>query len=178
MGVKLFNSKKELDSYVSGKDFEPSIDGITLLQDYIEASPKVITRVEFVNSKFLYAVEVDASKGFELCPACPEDREEIPQQQIAGEFCPTIGNKFKILKNYKKDALIKNYEQFIAINGIEITGIEYIVDKNGTIYTYDINTNTNYNSQAEKSSKIKGMKSIAKFLKEELLLLNNIRVVA
>jgi len=43
---------------------------------------------------------------------------------------------------------------------------------------HDINTNTNYNSQAEKSSKIKGMKSIAKFLKEELLLLNNIRVVA
>ena len=178
LGVKLFNNKKELDSYVSGKDFEPSIDGITLLQDYIDASPKVITRVEFVNSKFLYAVEVDASEGFELCPACPEDQDEIPKQQIAGEFCPTTGNKFKILKNYKKDALIKNYEQFIAINGIEITGIEYIVDKNGTIYTYDINTNTNYNSQAEKSSKIKGMKSIAKFLKEELLLLNNIRVVA
>ena len=71
-----------------------------------------------------------------------------------------------------------NYEKFIAINGIEIAGIEYIIDKNGTIYTYDINTNTNYNSQAEKSSEIRGMKSIAKFLKEELLLLNNIRVVA
>jgi len=176
--IQIFNNKKELDSYVSGKDFEPSIDGITLLQDYIDASPKVITRVEFVNSKFLYAVEVDASEGFELCPACPEDQDEIPQQQIVGEFCPTTGNKFKILKNYKKNALIKNYEKFIALNGIEITGIEYIVDKNGTIYTYDINTNTNYNSQAEKSSKIKGMKSIAKFLKEELLLLNNIRVVA
>ena len=178
LGVKLFNNKKELDSYVSGKDFEPSIDGITLLQDYIDASPQVITRVEFVNSKFLYAVEVDASEGFELCPACPEDQDEIPKQQITGEFCPTNGNKFKILKDYKKNTLIKNYEKFIAINGIEITGIEYIVDKNGTIYTYDINTNTNYNSQAEKSSKIKGMKSIAKFLKEELLLLNNIRVVA
>jgi len=37
------------------------------------------------------------------------------------------------------------------------------------IYTYDINTNTNYNSQAEKSSEIKGMKSIAEFLKKELL---------
>ena len=36
----------------------------------------------------------------------------------------------------------------------------------------------NYNSQAEKGSKIKGMNSIAKFLKEELLHLNNIRVVA
>ena len=28
LGVKLFNNKKELDSHVSGKDFEPSIDGI------------------------------------------------------------------------------------------------------------------------------------------------------
>jgi len=93
-----------------------------------------------------------------------------------------INLKLGFLKqfDYNIDEVIgvKNYEKFIALNGIEITGIEYIVDKNGTIYTYDINTNTNYNSQAEKSSKIKGMKSIAKFLKEELLLLNNIRVVA
>ena len=178
LGVKLFNNKKELDSYVSSRNFEPSIDGITLLQDYIDASPKVIKRVEFVNSKFLYTVEVDASEGFELCPACPEDQTDIPQQQIAGKFCPTTGNKFKIIKNYKENELIKKYEKFIAANGIEIAGIEYITDKKGEIYTYDVNTNTNYNSQAEKNSEIKGMRSIAKFLKEELLLLSNIKVVA
>ena len=178
LGVKLFNNKKELDSYVSSRNFEPSIDGITLLQDYIDANPKVIKRVEFVNSKFLYTVDVDASDGFELCPACPEDQNDIPQQQIAGEFCPTTGNKFKIIKNYEMNELIKKYENFIAANGIEIAGIEYITDKKGEIYTYDVNTNTNYNSQAEKASEIKGMKSIAAFLKEELLLLSNIRVVA
>ena len=178
LGVKLFNNKKELDSYVSSKDFEPSIDGITLLQDYIDANPKVIKRVEFVNSKFLYTVEVDASEGFELCPACPEDQINIQQQQIAGEFCPTTGNKFNIIKNYRENELTKKYENFIAANGIEIAGIEYLTDKNGTIYTYDVNTNTNYNSQAEKKSEIKGMKSIAKFLKEELLSLSNIKVVA
>ena len=178
LGVKLFNNKKELDSYVSSVNFEPSIDGITLLQDYIDANPKVIKRVEFVNSKFLYTVEVDASEGFELCPACPEDQNDIPKQQIAGEFCPTTGNKFKIVKNYKENELTEKYENFIAANGIEIAGIEYITDKKGEIYTYDVNTNTNYNSQAEKNSEIKGMKSIAAFLKEELLLLSNIRVVA
>ena len=178
LGVKLFNNKRELDSYVSGKDFEPSIDGITLLQDYIDASPKVIIRLEFVNSKFLYAVEVDASEGFELCPACPEDQSDIPQQQISGEFCPTTGDKFKIIKNYKRNSLIEKYKKFISTNGIEIAGIEYVIDKNGEIYTYDVNTNTNYNSQAEKSSEIKGMRSIANFLKEELLLLSNIKVVA
>jgi len=178
LGVKLFNNKKELDSYVSSRNFEPSIDGITLLQDYIDANPKVIKRVEFVNSKFLYTVEVDASEGFELCPACPEDQNDVPKQQIAGEFCPTTGNKFKIMKNYKENELTEKYEKFIAANGIEIAGIEYITDKKGEIYTYDVNTNTNYNSQAEKNSEIKGMKSIAAFLKEELLLLSNIKVVA
>ena len=178
LGVKLFNSKKELDSYVSSRNFEPSIDGITLLQDYIDANPKVIKRVEFVNSKFLYTVEVDASEGFELCPACPEDQIDIPQQQIAGEFCPTTGNKFKIIKNYKENELTKKYEKFIAANGIEIAGIEYIADKKGAIYTYDVNTNTNYNSQAEKNSEIKGMRSIAAFLQEELLLLSNIKIDA
>jgi len=178
LGVKLFNNKKELDSYISSQNFEQSIDGITLLQEYIDARPKVIIRAEFVNSKLLYAVEVDASDGFELCPACPEDQIEVPETQFFGEFCPTIGNKFRILKNYKRNKLIENYEKFIKKNGIEIAGIEYVVDKNDTIYTYDINTNTNYNSQAEKNSEIKGMKSIAKFLKEELLLLNNIKVVA
>ena len=179
LGVKLFNNKKELDSHVSSKDFEPSIDGITILQEYIEAVPKIITRVEFVNSKFLYAVEVDASEGFELCPACPDDIQiDVPETQFFGEYCPTIGNKFKIIKNFKRKEIIKKYEEFIAANGIEIAGIEYILDKKGEIFTYDINTNTNYNSQAEQSSKIKGMKSIAEFLKEELLLLSNIKIVA
>ena len=178
LGVKLFNDKKELDSYVSSSNFEPSIDGITLLQEYIDAKPKVIYRVEFVNSKFLYTVEVDASEGFELCPACPEDQTEESETQFFGEYCPTIGNKFRIIKNYKRTSLIDKYGEFISRNGIEIAGIEYIKDKNGEIYTYDVNTNTNYNSVAEKNSEIKGMKSIAGFLKKELLTLSNIKIVA
>ena len=52
------------------------------------------------------------------------------------------------------------------------------MDQKGEIYTYDVNTNTNYNSVAERDSKIKGMKSIAEFLKKELLLLSNIKIVA
>ena len=86
--------------------------------------------------------------------------------------------KFRIVKNYKKNSLIDKYEKFISKNGIEIAGIEYVEDKEGEIFTYDVNTNTNYNSIAEKTSEIKGMKSIAKFLKKELLLLSNIKVVA
>ena len=41
-------------------------------------------------------------------------------------------------------------------------------DRNGQLYTYDINTNTNYNSVAENLSSLKGMEAIANFLKKEL----------
>ena len=165
LGVKLFQNKDELKKYVNGSNFEHSIDGITILQDYIEANPKVIHRVEFINSKFLYTVQVDASESFELCPADACNVEE--------QFCPTNpdGNKFMILKDYKNSE-IATYEKFLEQNDIEIAGIEYITDTSGIHYSYDVNTNTNYNSVAEKKAGMFGMKQIALFLKEELQKIN------
>jgi len=161
LGVKLFQNKDELKKYINGSNFEHSIDGITILQDYIEANPKVIHRVEFINSKFFYTVQVDASESFELCPADACNVEE--------QFCPTNpdGNKFMILKDYKNSE-IATYEKFLEQNDIEIAGIEYITDTSGIHYSYDVNTNTNYNSVAEKKAGMFGMKEIALFLKEEL----------
>ena len=161
LGVKLFQNKDELKKYVNGSNFEHSIDGITILQDYIETKPKVIHRVEFINSKFFYTVQVDASESFELCPADACNVEE--------QFCPTNpdGNKFMILKDYKNSEIV-TYEKFLEQNDIEIAGIEYITDTSGIHYSYDVNTNTNYNSVAEKKAGMFGMKQIALFLKEEL----------
>ena len=160
LGVKYFENTSDLEKYVNN-NFEDSIDGITLLQEYISSDPKVIPRVEFVDGKFLYAVQVDASDGFELCPADLCNKEE--------KFCPTNpdGNKFMIIKDYKNPE-IKKYEDLLKSNGIEIAGIEYIKGKDGIHYTYDINTNTNYNSIAESKSNLKGMDSIATFLYNEL----------
>ena len=165
LGVKLFQNKGELSAYVNDTNFENSIDGITILQDYIEAGPKVIHRVEFIDSKFYYAVQVDASESFELCPADACNVEE--------KFCPTNpdGNKFMILKDYKNPE-IASYEKFLKQNDIEIAGIEYINDINGVHFTYDVNTNTNYNSIAEKKVGLFGMKQIALFLKDELKKIN------
>ena len=72
-----------------------------------------------------------------------------------------------IIKNYINPE-IEKYENLLKSNGIEIAGIEYIKSKDGAHYTYDINTNTNYNSIAERKSKLKGMDSIATFLYNEL----------
>ena len=72
-----------------------------------------------------------------------------------------------IIKDYK-NLEIKKYEDLLNLNGIEIAGIEYITVKNVINYTYDINTNTNYNPIAEEKSLKKGMDSIADFLYKEL----------
>jgi hypothetical protein len=80
LGVRLFQSVDALADYVRGPEFEDSVDGITLVQQYIRAPDPFITRVEFIGGEFLYAVRVDTSLGFELCPAdvC----------QVGDAFCP------------------------------------------------------------------------------------------
>jgi hypothetical protein len=164
LGVYLFNNLRELRDYVYGENFMESRDGITLVQEYIQSPTSNIVRVEFVNSNFLYAVQVDTTEGFELCPA--------DSCNINDKFCPTnkSSNKFTILDSFS-NPLIQKYENVIKANGIEIAGIEFITNMLGETYTYDINTNTNYNSEAEKFTEIKGMKSIANFLTQELSLI-------
>ena len=149
------------EKHINSNNFENSIDGITLLQKYIKSKTTTIIRTEFVDSQFLYAVQVDNSEGFELCPADPCN--------LVDEYCPvnSTGNKFMILNDFSHP-ILDQYQKILRNNHIEIAGIEFIEDKKGHLYTYDINTNTNYNSIAEDLSDIKGMKVIAEYLKKEL----------
>src|SRR5690606_20455054 len=83
LGVRLFREAEALEQFIDSPEFEPSIDGVTLLQEYIEAPEPCITRAEFVGGRFLYALRVDTSRGFELCPADVCQIE--PSDAIAGE---------------------------------------------------------------------------------------------
>jgi hypothetical protein len=164
LGVKLFQDVAALEAHVRSAAFEDSVDGITLIQEYIRAPEPFITRVEFVGGEFLYAVRVDTSLGFELCPAdvC----------QVGDAFCPVgeqapAAPRFRIVQGFTSP-LIAKYRRFIADHGIGIAGIEFIQDAAGEIYTYDVNTNTNYNAAAEAEAGIHGMRAIASYLGREL----------
>ena len=61
-----------------------------------------------------------------------------------------------------------SYRRFLADNDIGIAGIEFIADRAGELYTYDVNTNTNYNPDAEREAGIFGMRAIAAYLGDEL----------
>ena len=161
LGVRLFHDAEALARYVEGEEFEPSVDGITLLQEYIEAPDPFITRVEFVAGRFLYAVQVDTSQGFELCPA---DACRVNASCPAGE---DAGSLFRIVEGFAHP-LVERYERVLASNDVHIAGIEFIVDRDGVAYTYDINTNTNYNTEAEAVAGQSGMGAIADYLGREL----------
>jgi hypothetical protein len=165
LGVKLFQSADALEAHVMSDAFEDSVDGITLVQQYIRAPDASITRVEFVGGEFLYAVKVDTSLGFELCPAdvCAVDDRFCP----VGETPAATAPRFRVIEGFSHP-IVARYRQFLAANGIGIAGIEFIADAEGELYTYDVNTNTNYNSEAEARAGKYGMRAIADFLGRDL----------
>ncbi|MFB3167717.1 alpha-L-glutamate ligase [Neobacillus sp. 179-C4.2 HS] len=164
LGVQLFHSLEALKAYVEGPTFEEPVDGITLIQEYIQSPESYITRCEFVGGNFVYAVKVDTSEGFELCPA--------DACQIGDLFCP-VGEeveekpKFQIIEGFE-DEILEKYQKVLAGNDIQVAGIEFIRNADGEIFTYDINTNTNYNSDAEAKAGKYGMLEVASLLKKTL----------
>ena len=165
LGVRLFHDVAALESYVKSPIFEDSVDGVTLVQEYIKAPEPFITRVEFVGREFLYAVRVDTTLGFELCPA---DVCEIGDAMCpVGEAPSAAAPRFEIIEGWKHP-IIERYRRVLEANGVEIAGVEFITDERGELYTYDINTNTNYNSAAEARANKFGMRAIAAFLGREL----------
>jgi len=162
LGVRLFASAGGLEDFLAGPDYQPPVDGIHLLQEYIQAERPIITRAEFVGGRFMYAVEVDTSQGFELCPA--------DACAVGDASCPAGAEpdaKFAIVDAIDA-GLQRQYEGFLAANRIEVAGIEFIRDRRGLAYTYDVNTNTNYNPDAERRAGRSGMAALARFLGEEL----------
>lgn len=158
-GVQLFEDRSQLEAFIKASSYEAPVDGISMVQEYIYAPDRSITRAEFIGGKFFYAVRVDTSDGFELCPA---------------DVCQAPGDisepKFRVLDG---DAglgrdVIHAAERVLALNGVKVAGIEFIRNEAGALFAYDINTNTNYNPDAEAVAGKHGMAQLAAYLTELL----------
>lgn len=158
LGVRRFEDHASFERYVRGPEFEEAADGITLLQELLVAPEPFITRAEFVGGKFVYAVWVDTSGGaFELCPAdaCSIEDTTTPRFQVDPQITA-------------EDPLIRSYESLLADLGIELAGIEFLTTTDGRTVTYDINTNTNYNPDAEAGAETPAIGRIAQWFAQLL----------
>lgn len=166
LGVQLFHTLEGLKEHVESDRYVEPVDGIQLLQAYVRAPRPVITRAEFTGRCFTYAVEVDTSDGFELCPAdvCAIGELACPVGVVSGK----PEHKFTIVEGI--DARLRGrLEAFLEQAGVDVAGIEFIIDADGQPLVYDVNTNTNYNPDAEARAGIagtprSGMGALAAFL--------------
>ncbi|MGH7082374.1 MAG: ATP-grasp domain-containing protein [Acetobacteraceae bacterium] len=158
LGVRLVESEDGLRAAFGAREDIRPRDGIWLVQRYVRAPESFITRVEFVGGRFLYAVRVDTSEGFELCPSDQCRVGEIPDSQARAP-----GEKFRVIEGFRSP-LVPRLERFLAANDIGIGAVEFVADETGAAFVYDVNTNTNYNAEAERRAGVSGMGAIARYL--------------
>jgi hypothetical protein len=155
LGVRLFDSHDEFDGYVSSAAYEPPVDGITLLQEYLRAAEPHITRAEIVGGEFIYAMTADtALGGFQLCPA----------DACAVDPGPGAASDLFALRRGFDHPVIGRYLDFARAQGVEVAGFEFIETADGRLVTYDINTTTNYNANIEAMAPRSALRAVADFL--------------
>lgn len=153
LGVRLFRDHDAFDRFVDSGEADVPMDGVTLLQQFIEPPSRTITRVEIVGGKFLFAMRASTEQGFELCPSDACEAEDA--------FCPVgASGRFQPLDMDPADPLVASYIAFCAKHRIDVAGIEFVVDRDGQPWTYDVNMNTNDNSEVEHALGIDGMGAI------------------
>ncbi|MCA2961772.1 MAG: alpha-L-glutamate ligase [Silvanigrellales bacterium] len=181
-GVVLLRTREEFLKFASEADIPAGSPDFThLLQRYITPGRgSYITRAEFVDGKFLYAIEADTSRGFELCPAdgCDVGSATGNARPLGasaqGAVCavdartdtpaPPGHQALFRLCEAPPAHLIAALESFVRAQGLRIAGIEFIEDAQGTPYVYDINCNTNYSPTVEMRHGLSGMRAVARMV--------------
>lgn len=159
VGIQKFDTVEELVHAVDSGEFGGgSIDGVYVVQEYIRSPEPFITRCEFIGGEFTYALASRPSGGFNLCPT---DVCQVPGAVADDE------PRFRIREGFSHP-ILDTYRRFLRHHRIEVAAIEFITDEQGRPYTYDLNINTNYNSEAEQIAGKSNMRVMAHFLGREL----------
>jgi hypothetical protein len=174
LGVRLFGSHDEFTEHVSSPGYLAPVDGITLLQEYLQAAEPMITRVELVGGEYMYAISADTARGgFELCPAdaCAAGTGPVAGTAagpVAGTAAGTVAEQVPqpslfALRDGFEHPIIARYLDFARRHGVEIAGFEFIETVDGRLVTYDVNTTTNYNAGIEAVAPRPALPAVAAF---------------
>lgn len=151
LGVTRFDSVEELAAALPTPN-EP-VDGVLLVQEYVQPARPRITRAEIVGGELVYAITADTERGgFQLCPAdaCAVDGTPASLFALRTEPLPA--------------GLADAYESFARWHGLEVAGFEFIETADGRAVTYDVNTNTNYNPDVEAVAPRSAARAVARYL--------------
>jgi glutathione synthase/RimK-type ligase-like ATP-grasp enzyme len=131
-GIMRFDNMAELRWAVAEKQLPVSVDGVLLVQDYVPARGGTITRIETLDRKYLYAIEIAGGGAFDLCPA---------------DACVADSN-ISMKAVDPAPELIAAVETIANAMNLDVGGIEVMIDdRDGTPRFYDINALSNFVAQ-------------------------------
>lgn len=168
-GIVRFDRPEDLAAAVAAGRLDLGLDHTALVQEFIPARGGHITRVEVLDGSFLYAINVHTDgASFNLCPAdiC-QTTEGVP---LAGGACPADVPKpgIRVEGTTPPDDVIDEVERLTAAAGIEVGGVEYVVDdRDGRRYYYDVNALSNFVADAPRVVGFNPFVNLVDFLERE-----------
>jgi glutathione synthase/RimK-type ligase-like ATP-grasp enzyme len=168
-GVARFDTPEALALAAAEQRLELGIDKTGLVQEFIPAYGGYITRVEGLGGKFLYAIRVYFSgKDYNLCPA--DICQTTTGVELVRDTCPVgaSNNGMRVEGYTPPPEIIDAVERIMAASGIEVGGVEYIVDdRDGSLYYYDINALSNFVADASRVVGFDPFVRLANYLEQE-----------
>jgi hypothetical protein len=168
-GIVRFDAPEDLRRAVDEGGVNLGIDETALVQEYVPARGGHITRVEVLDGKYLYGINVHSSgESFNLCPA--DICQSTDGVELARGACPVDAPKNNLrVEGYRPPAeVIAEVELIMDAAHIEIGGIEYMIDdRDGQRYYYDINALSNFVADAPRVIGFDPFARLADWLEDE-----------
>jgi glutathione synthase/RimK-type ligase-like ATP-grasp enzyme len=168
-GIVRYETREQLEAAANAEEVDLGYDSIALVQEFVPARGGTITRVETMGGKYLYAIQVYLTgQTFDLCPAdiCQTSRGESLNNASVVEAAKA---GLKVDGYTPPVEVIRNIERVVEAAGIDVGGIEYIVDdRDGEMYFYDINALSNFVADAPRVIGFNPVERLADFLEEEV----------
>ncbi|AQR63218.1 alpha-L-glutamate ligase [Brevundimonas sp. LM2] len=126
--------KPEALAEAAGEKWAPvGINGISLIQEYAPRRDGKITRVETLNGRFLYALDIESpGDAFDLCPA---------DACLVRPGAPTL----TMTRTTPPPEIVAAVERLAVAAELEVGGVEYLIDdRDGSALFYDINGLSNF----------------------------------
>jgi glutathione synthase/RimK-type ligase-like ATP-grasp enzyme len=169
-GIEKFNSWEEVQSGIDTDQIDFGIDHTALVQEFIPAQGGYITRVETLGGKYLYGIRVYLTgESFNLCPA--DICQTTAGQDLVRNACALDApkNGLKVEAFTPSDEIMKNIETIVQESGIDVGGIEYIIDeRDGEVYYYDVNALSNFVADAVNVIGFNPHERLVDFIEEQL----------
>jgi len=148
-GIRRFDTLEALRSATLDGSLAPGLDATLLVQEFRAAEAARIVRVETLGGRYLYAIRVyTTGESFDLCPA--DICRSVDGAELERAACPADApkNGLTVEAYTPPETVVRDVERIVQAAGIDIGGVEYLIDQDGALSYYDINALSNFVADA------------------------------